>query len=111
MTLPLVTTAVTIERPSTGVDPYDDTTWTVVATGVPGVISGNSGSDVRVGGDQETLNATLHIDNGYDLQKSDRITDESTSEIWYVTWTRRRYELGLEYSTAGLTQTIGAADG
>ena len=110
--LPLTTTTVTIERPAANIDPYEDaTTWTTISTGVPGVVSGNAGLDVRVGGDQSTLLAQLHIDNGYDLRKSDRVTDATSGEVWYVTWVRNRYELGLEYTAAGLTRTEGSADG
>ena len=109
--LPLTTTSVTIERPTTNQDPYDTSVWNVIASDVPGVVSGNAGLDIRVGGDQSTNLTTLHIDDGHDLQKSDRITDQETAEVWYVTWVRKRYEFGLAYTTGGLTRTIGAADG
>jgi hypothetical protein len=109
--LPITTTTIRIERPNIGLDPYEDVVHTIVYDNVPGVVSVAAGSDVRVGGDQQTLLAELHIDPRYDLQRSDRVIDNTTGEMWIVTWVRRRYELGLEYTKAGLTRTEGAADG
>jgi hypothetical protein len=109
--LPMTTTRVLVERVPADIDPYERaSSWQEVGR-VDGVVSIAAGSDVRVGGDQSTLNAQLHINPDVELRHSDRITDLTTNEVWYVTWVRKRYELGLEYTKAGLTQTLGGADG
>lgn len=112
MTLPLTTTQVLIERPDPDVDQYSDPVWTEIAR-VDGVVSIASGSGIRVGGDSSTLNSELHINpiSGDVLQHHDRVTDLMSGEVWSVDWVRHRYELGLEYTKAGLTRSEGAADG
>lgn len=109
--LPLVTTTVTIERPQTGIDPFEDQSWSVVGSSVPGTISGSSGAGRDAGGAQQTLQAKLFVDEGVDVRKADRITDGTSGEVWRVLWVRKRYELGLGHVVAGLEAVEGAADG
>lgn len=108
MTLPLTTTTITVQRPSAGVDPYEVDTYITVASGHPAVISRPSGSGLRVGGDQQTISATLLADP-VDIRRYDRVTDEATGRVYDVVWSNDRYELGLAHTKAGLTFTDGAA--
>lgn len=111
MALPLATTAVTIERPETGIDPFEDQLWSVVDSSVVGTISGSSGSGRDVGGAQQTLSARLFVNEGTDVRKADRVTDEVSGDVWRVLWVRKRYELGLGHIVAGLEAVEDAADG
>lgn len=108
--IPLVTTAVTIERPQTGVDPFEDQSWSTVGASVPGTISGSAGAGRDVGGAQQSLQARLFVDEGVDVRKADRVTDETSGATWRVQWVRVRYELGLGHVVAGLEAVEGAAD-
>ena len=111
MTLPLTTTTVTIEDIPPGVDPYDDQTYSVSGSGVPAVISGPSGTDVRIGGDQQTITAILLCENTVPIHPSSRVTDDTTGRVYTVSWVNERYELGLGHIKAGLYEVTGAADG
>ena len=111
MTLPLTTTAVTISRATDNVDPYEDQLYTIVASGVRGVVSGSGGAGLDVGGAQQILTGKLFLDQGADLRKADLVTDETSDEVWRVLWVRKRYELGLGHVVAGIELTEGAVDG
>lgn len=108
MSLPLTTTTVTIQRPRTGVDPYEDQSYITVVSGHPAVISQPSGSGLNIGGIQETISATL-LSDPVDCRRYDIVTDETTGRVYDVTWSNQRYELGLAHTKAGLTFTEGAA--
>lgn len=106
----MTTTAVTIQRHANGVDPYEAATWSTVSSGVPAVVSGSSGFGSDIGGQQQVLTAKLFVNEGVDVQKSDRITDETSGEVWIVDWVRVRYELALGHVVAGLTAVEGATN-
>ena len=106
--LPLTTTTVTIKRRSQDVDPYEDQTVQTVGSGVPGVISGSSGSGSRIGGAQQVLSPSFYGNEDTDVLKGDILIDETNEEVWHVLWVRKRYELGLGHVVAGLEQVTGA---
>lgn len=108
MTLPLTTTTVTVQRPSAGVDPYEVDSYQTVVAGWPAVISGPSGSGLTIGGDQQSVSATLLADP-VDIRRYDRVVDDTTGRTYDVVWSNQRYELGLSHTKAGLTYTEGAA--
>lgn len=110
MVLPLVTTRVLVERPDLTADGAVARVYTTVGT-YDGVVSSPSGSDVRLGGDQMTVTATLHLDEDASLARYDRVTDQTNSLTYEIVWVQSRYELGLGYVKAGLTRTEGAASG
>lgn len=111
MTLPLTTTTVTVEDIASGTDPYEVQTYSVVGSGVPAVISGPSGVDLRVGGDQQTITAVLLCETTAPITPSSRVTDDTTGRVYTVSWVNERYELGLGHFKAGLYEVTGAADG
>lgn len=127
--IPLATTTVRIERPTAGVDPYDpDVSWTTVAT-VAAHISGPSGRERSIGGQQTEIDAVLLADI-VDLRHQDRVVDlgipagddlyipsytddyGATDVARYeVTWVRQRQGLGLAHTKAGLKVLQGASNG
>lgn len=108
--LPLTTTTITIHRLASGVDPYESENWATVATRQPATISNPSGASREIGGDQQTVSATLYTDGEVDLRHEDHITDETTGLRWRVTWVTPRYELGLSHIRAGIERTVGASN-
>jgi len=108
MTLPIVTTWVSIERLSENVDPYADATTTVVDSSASAVISGSTGRGSDIGGAQQVLEAKLFVNPETDVRKADYVTDLRTSERWKVLWVRARTELGLGHKVAGLEIVEGA---
>lgn len=110
MPLPLTTTTVTISRLLEGVDPYEEECWSIITSDTPAVISGSSGTGANVGGAQQVLSATLYVDGGTDVKMSDRVTDNTSGDVWLCDWVRRRYELGLAHVTCGLTFVEGATN-
>lgn len=110
MTLPLVTTTLLVERPDLTGDGALPRAYTTVGT-YDGVVSAPSGSDRRVGGDQMTITAVAYLDEGSDVRRYDRITDQTNLQVYEVVWVSTRYELGLGHVKAGLTHTEGAASG
>lgn len=110
--LTLPTTTVTITRPDGTGDPYvEPATPSTIATAAPAHISAPSGTDARVGGDQETVDAVLLIDITPALTRLDIVADDLTGETYNVTWTRRRTGLGLDHQKAGLVAVKGGASG
>jgi hypothetical protein len=109
--LPLATTTVTIiEEGSTG-DPYEPGTSTTLATGVRAVIGSPTGTELRLGGDKEVVDAAANLPIDIALSRSCVLIDELTGERWSVTWVRRRTGLGLDHQRAGLVAVKGAASG
>lgn len=106
--IPLSTTTVQVDRPTVGADAYELSTYTTVATGVPGHVSGPSGSEQRGSGTQESVDGTLSVGYGVDIERQDRVTDEKTGDVWMVSWTRTRRGLGLDRRTVGLTAVTGS---
>lgn len=110
--LPLTTTTVTVTRPDGSGDPYvDPGAAATVGTALPAHISSPSGSDRRVGGDQELVDAVLLLDPSPALTRLDLVHDDGTGEDYNVTWTRQRQGLGLDHQVAGLVAVKGGAGG
>lgn len=111
MGLMLASTTVTIARSNGTGDPYVDVTPAAVADGVQAHISTPTGSDARVGGAQEIVDAVLLTETDPVLQRADRVTCETTGDTYTITWVRRRTGLGLDHQQAGLVAVKGAANG
>lgn len=109
--IPLVTTTVTIDRGTSTGDPYESDTVTAVATDVDAHISGPSGSDQRVGGSQEVVDAVLLAPTTPMILRGDQVTDNVTGDAWTVTWVRTRTGLGLAHQRAGLVAVAGGSGG
>lgn len=105
--IPLSTTTVTIERPTAGADAFEAVTYAEVAVAVPGHVSSPSGTEARGSGTQEAVSATLALVPGTDVRRQDRVTDDSTGDIWQVEWVRARQGLGLDRVVAGLNAVTG----
>jgi hypothetical protein len=111
VTLPLTTTTVTISSPEGSGDPTDAPVVTVVSSAVPAVIGSPSGTEAVAGGQQETVDAVLHVNPEVDLTHLFLVEDESTGELWQVVWVRERTGLGLGHRIAGLRRVKGASSG
>jgi hypothetical protein len=109
--IPLASTTVTVQRTRSLGDPYEPAQVDTIAAGVSAHISGPSGTDVRVGGQQEVVDAVLYVAASADVVRADQIADEVTGERWTVTWTRVRRGVGLDHRQAGLVAVKGAANG
>ncbi|MGK2948990.1 MAG: hypothetical protein ACSLFP_10475 [Acidimicrobiales bacterium] len=108
--LPLATTTITIERPSS-TDPYETPTTTDVACGVAAHIGSPSGNEVDQGGQQERVDAVLLAKAGIGLLHTDLVVDDGTGDRYRVVWVRQRQGLGLDHTRAGLRVYSGAANG
>lgn len=110
--LTVPTTTVTLSRANGTGDPYvDPGTASVIGSSLPAHISAPSGSDARVGGDQEQVDAILLMDVTPALDRTMSVADDLTGECYQVTWTRRRTGLGLDHQKAGLVAVKGGASG
>lgn len=107
----LATTTVTIIDQSGTGDPYEAGTDTTVATGVPAAIGSPAGTEARLGGEREQVDAVLHLDVTPTLTRSHVVVDELTGETWSITWVRARTGLGLDHQRAGLVAVKGEAGG
>lgn len=108
----IATTTVTVTRPDGAGDPYTDPgTPATVGSALPAHVSAPSGSDRRVGGDQEVVDAVLLIDPAPALSRLDLVHDDGTGEDYAVTWTRQRQGLGLDHQVVGLVAVKGGASG
>lgn len=109
MVLPITTTRITISTPAGATDPYEQPTYTTVATGVPAVIGVPTGREQIVGGQRAVTDRLLHADPGTTIAHNARIIDETTGTTYEVAWVAERYELGIAYLIAGLNVTVGAS--
>lgn len=111
MTLPLALTTIEVQRPADNAD-LDPTsapgTPVTVAAGIRAVISSPSGSTQASRGEQEVVEFRLSCDP-VELLHTDRVRDETTGEVYLVTWARPRAGLGLDHVQAGLQQVRGEA--
>jgi hypothetical protein len=117
MPIPYNTTTVTIERRTEAagdLEPYGDYEegWQVSDTGVRasiGVFSRTvSATEVRRGGEISTMVLQLTCDippNG--LTHQDRVTDDTTGEVYNVHWAFKRIGLGLDHMTCEIGQWKG----
>lgn len=110
--MPLATTTIRVERPTTGGDPYEiDAAPTVVSRGTAAHIGQPSGTEAQAGGELETITDVLLCEAGIDLQHTDLVVDEATDQRYRVQWVRARRGLGLDHVKAGLVTYQGAAVG
>lgn len=109
--LPLVTTSVTLSRPSAGVDPYEAQGYATTVSGVPGTVSQSGQTGRAVGGAQDVEDAFALLAEGTDVRAGDRLVDDTSGETWDVGTVRARYELGLGHVRCGLRRSSGASDG
>lgn len=105
MSLPTATTTISVLRqtqPGT-LDAIDlaSVVWSTVSAGVRAVLGSPSGSETVTAGSSETVTARLACDP-VSVRHGDRIYDEQTATTWDVTWTARRYGLGLDHVVAEL---------
>lgn len=109
MSLPIFTRTVTIDAPAdAGDDPTDTTdTWTNIASGARAHISAPSGRAAGEG--REQVDAILYTDPGPALTRLCRITDDTTSEVYAVTWCTLVLGFGLDHWKAGLVRAKGAS--
>ena len=107
--IPLPTTTVTIERPGADTDQFDTPTWTVVATGVQAHIGSPGGQENRDGGARSDETGRL-VCNPTAILARDRVTDESTGQVWGVEWVQQRGPF-LAHTVAQLTRAVGVARG
>lgn len=108
--IPLATTTIAVWRiPADALrDPTDTPPDAVkIATGVRAQISAPYGRERNIGGTQEVVEFSLSCDTT-DLTNLDRVEDETTHELYEVTWARQRTGYGLDHTRAGLKQVKGA---
>ncbi len=106
----LTTTTVTVTRIATG-DPYEDATTSTPYAGLRAHVSAPSGADAAVGGDSEVVTAVAYLPDGTTIERTDRITDDSTGETYAVVWSRKREGVGLDHVHVGLRGVKGASNG
>lgn len=107
----VVTTTLTVTRPTADGDPYETGATTTVYTSIEGHVSAPSGGDRNIGGDLEVVDAVAYLPAGTVLEHSDRIVDDGTGNEYAVTWTRQRQGLGLDHVVAGLRAVKGGSNG
>lgn len=107
--IPFTTSTAKIEREVIPLsDSLVDQTYVVVARGIPAVFHSMSGDDTSNGGQQEIATAKVDLPVGTDVQYIDRITDETTGDVWEATWVRTRMGFGLDHMEIGLHSVKGA---
>lgn len=102
--IPLATTTVTIEDAATP-EPYEATTWSTRASGVPAHVSSPSGSERTGDAGGERIDAVLLCDST--VARGDRVTDAGTGDVFRVAWVQARTGLGLDHTRAGLVRSTG----
>jgi len=110
VTVPLATTTITVLRPVAG-DPYEpsETPPATVTTGIRAHISTpNVGNSRIVGGQQSVVEPRLACDP-CDFTFTDLVRDDTTGQVYGVSWVQRRIGLGLDHMEAGLRFVEGAA--
>lgn len=106
MSIPINTTLITVLR--TGeYEPYETPPEpTVVASKVRAHISTSQGTEVVAGGSQSVVTFRMSCDP-VDLTHLDQVRDETTGEMYEVSWVHQRRGLGLDHTQAGLRQVHG----
>lgn len=108
--LPLLTTrSVLVEIQATlDGDPSDSRAlpWHTVVSGLPCHISAPSGREVGTG--SQRIDAVLLGPRDTQIQRSSRVTDPDTGEVWMVLWVEQRTGLGLDHQKAGLRRINGS---
>lgn len=112
MALPLSTTTVTVTRRvrASGQDLTRATPaapTTVCPAGTRAHIGQPSGRAPERAGQQETVDAVLHVDTTVELAQHDDVADAATGTAWRVIWARRRQGLGLDHVEAGIRRVTG----
>lgn len=107
MSIPFNTTTITVTRASGG-DALDRGAPATVVSGVRAVVSGPSGSEIVTAGASEIESASLRCDP-CDLRHGDTVTDDSTGDVWRVTYARKRVGMGIDHMTAGLVAVTDRA--
>lgn len=112
MTLPLVTTTVDVDRPTSASDPDEPGTLVRLFTAIGAHISVPSGDTVVAGGRQELVDALGYVDlTDPALDAGDIVTDRTTGDTWRTTFARRRQGIGLDHQALGLRIVEGASLG
>lgn len=70
--------------------------------------SSHLGSEEVIGGSRSEIRDKLTADP-VELLHTDQVLDESTDEVYDVTWVRQHRGLGLDHTTAGVSLTKGQA--
>ena len=109
MSLPFTTTTVKIERQLSPLqDSLEALVFATVVTSVPCVVQGLSGSETDNGGSQVIRSGTADFNPGIDVRSYDRITDESTGDVYEAGAVVRRTGFGLDHVKVQLTLVQGA---
>lgn len=108
--IPIHTTLITVYRTVVAADQdpteVDSGSRTTVAEHVRAQISSPSGRERNIGGSQEIVEFSLSCDP-VDLTNLDQVYDETTGEMYEVTWARQRTGFGLDHTRAGLRAVKG----
>lgn len=89
--IPVATTSITVLRPPAVdlyAEPYSGTgtaTMQQIATGVPAVIERPRGT-IQLAGGEQTITELRLLCDPVDLQRLDRVTDESTGTVYRILW-------------------------
>ena len=103
--IPLATTTVTVSRSSQDgtKDLRSTITWSTYAAGVRAHIGEPAGVETVAGGSREDVAFRLDCDPCA-IRHDDRVTDDSTGEVYTVEWVKQREGLGLDHTVAQLRQ-------
>lgn len=108
MSLPLMTSTATIERPAGDSDPYEMASVDTIASQVPAHVSAPKGDAAKVGGAKETIDVVIYLPAGQDVDRYDRITIDGET-TYSAQWVIGRAGLGLAYTSVGAQRVEGAA--
>jgi hypothetical protein len=113
MSIPVATTTISVLRSDQDgtKDAIDlaSSTWSPVFSGIRAVIGSPAGGETNAGGSSEQVAARLNCDP-ITLRHTDRVLDDPTGVLYEVTWTARRFGLGLDHTVADLILVTDRAD-
>lgn len=110
MSIPLPTTTITVLRPDSTSDDYENDTGPVaVASGINAHIGSPRGRGSEVGGQAAVVDKQLICDVINDLRHTDLIRDNSDQRIYSIVWVDYKRALGLDHISAGLKIAEGAS--
>lgn len=103
--IPASTTTFTV-RTLTESEPGEGRTITATAQ-VAGTLSSPSGGEVwQAGGGSETVDAVIICDPAT-IAHTDQLVDDTTGDVWEVSWVRKRIGLGLDHMRLGVNRVTG----
>lgn len=115
MSVPIYNGLYTVLRPTDlEQDGQDEFSYETVATDVRGCTVYHSGSESVAQGSRERVDARIMCDplvGDGEIAYYDRILDQTTSQLWYVAFARKRVGFGLDHWVLGVYEVQGAARG